>query len=159
MLQEVKNVVSCLMKFLRKTKTLQQLQQQAGKQAVLSSATVPTPLLSSATTSQSNTPLLPRIPPTSTATGVAPAASATAAALPPNPPSSHAAASSALESTENVVVMDVADLILAAEIGHCPTTEYCASLNCASCDACAVFVIVALIPDQMMSISRFCWIL
>jgi hypothetical protein len=156
MLQEVKNVVSCLMKFLRKTKTLQQLQQQAGKQAVLSSATVQTPLSSSATPSQSNTPLLPRIPPTSTATGVAPAASATAAAL---PPSSHAAASSALESTENVVVMDVADLILAAEIGHCPTTEHSASLNCASCDACAVFVVVALIPDQMMSISRFCWIL
>ncbi len=155
MLQEVKNVVSCLMKFLRKTKTLQQQQQQAGKQAVVSSATVPTPLLSSATTSQSNTPLLPRIPPTNAAANVAPAASAAAATL---PPSSHAAASSALESTENVIVMDVADLILAAEIGQC-STEHCASLKCSSCDVCAVFVVVALIPNQMMSISRFCWIL
>ena len=120
MLQEVKNVVSCLMKFLRKTKTLlqqqqqQQQQQQAGKQA----ATIPTPHLSSATTPQSNAPPLPRTPLTTTATGIAPAASSAAAAP---PPSSHAAASSSVESTENVIVMDVADLILAAEIGQCPT--------------------------------------
>jgi hypothetical protein len=90
MLQEVQNVVSCLMKFLRKTKTLQQQQQQqqeqqqqAGKQA----ATVATPLLSSAAPSESNAPPLPRTRLTNTATGIAPAA---AAAPTPSP---HAAAS------------------------------------------------------------------
>ena len=113
-------MVSCLMKFLRKTKTLQQQQQQqlqqqqqAGKQVALpSTATTATPPSSCVSVPQSNAPPFLRTAPANTSTDAA------RAALPAVSP--HAASSSSLESSENIIVMDVADLILAAEIGELP---------------------------------------
>jgi hypothetical protein len=122
------------MRFLRKTKTLQQIQQQLQKQqehhqhadpkshqgdtkSVLISSSPASAAPSAPAAAAAVKPLAPIFcrPP-----GVAtksPSSSSPSSAVTSSP---YVATTGAHEPAENVIVMDVADLITAAEIGHVP---------------------------------------